>query len=156
MDPTLVASGPDELRNRCGKPGALLLITIAFRIPGPHQRLSVVRPAAIFPRVTPIPLCPGSSLLKGWSPKRIGRSAENGIVCQGEEKALRPGGVVRIASGSAPRKLRFCECTSSGARMSHAGPNDARAPKRNRSLCPRPAHKEPWFREKGVALLTVS
>src|SRR5436309_11909149 len=99
MDPARVARGRDERRNRCGKPGALLLITIAFRIPGPHQRFSVVTPTATFPRVTPTPLCPGSSLLNGRSPKRIGRSAESGIVCQGEENALRPGGMVCTPSG---------------------------------------------------------
>src|SRR4051812_17644534 len=50
--PTRVCAARGIWAYRCGKPGALLLRTIAVRIPGPHQRFSEPKPTTTGPAVS--------------------------------------------------------------------------------------------------------
>jgi hypothetical protein len=112
-----VTSGRAERANRCGKPAAWLLSTIALRIPGPHQWFSVPAPTASPPSVMPTELCPRWISVSDSSPKRRGMSIESVSVCQGGAKGLRQGRLSVIRSNS-----RFCTWTSSGARCNETGP----------------------------------
>src|SRR5436189_5401981 len=73
-------------------PGALLLSTIAFRIPGPHHAFALETPIVTGPRSAASVDWPASRPVKPRVPKRSGRSMEYAPTCHGVEELLRPGG----------------------------------------------------------------
>ena len=75
-EPTRVPTGRAVRTNALGIPAALLLITMAFWMPGPHHSFSVERPATTGPRSAASVDWPGSTFQKPRSPNRSGRSIE--------------------------------------------------------------------------------
>src|SRR5438093_1092017 len=97
--PIGVETGRPVPKSTCGNPGAVLLMMMALRNPGPHQRFSVENPEVKAPRSSHIPLCPQSRYLTLASPNRCGRSIDPR--CQGNEYGDRsPGAKVSGARGN--------------------------------------------------------
>ena len=70
--PSRVAIGCAVRTKRCGNPGALLLSTIAFRIPGPHHSFSLEKPTSRLLTDVSAVVCPRSIRPIDLLPNRIG------------------------------------------------------------------------------------
>ena len=123
---------------RRGIPGALSPSTRALRIPGPHQRFPEVMLTVIEGRRRDTELCPVSTAVNGWSPKRTGRSAGASVVRHGEAIELQP-----ATAADRTSKGRLALCITSGTRVTVSLRQPTVTPLRSRALSPRPLQSAP-------------
>ncbi|PYO16952.1 MAG: hypothetical protein DMD31_01030 [Gemmatimonadetes bacterium] len=80
---------------------------------------------------------------------------DSGLVCQGEENSLRPGGRGSVTHDGGIANSAFSVRENSGATTRRRRSTATLKPARTIRLRPRPAHNEPSLREYGRALLLM-
>jgi len=78
---------------------------------------------------------------------------DSGVVCQGEENALRPGGRCRVTHVGGIAKAELWLTENSGATTIRTRRTATLNPARRSRFHPRPAHNDPSLSEYGRALL---